>query len=168
MSKLYPQSWPNRYLLPFMEDRIGLEIVDAIDGYCDAVNGYSLFQVTGTFRQTTKAQVRPYVIRWLIRLSNCLQVPVWAWCGENIPSLQPKAHFHGIIFIPKETDTNDIDKSWKHGIMDTQEYNEQQTPYNFIEYIVGKHDLVPIQNPIRPSLKQVINRLKIGKPAFYT
>ena len=168
MSKLYPQNWPNRHLLPFEQDRIGLEIVEAIDGYCDTVNGYSLFQATGTFKQTTKAQVRPYVIRWLIRLSNSLQVPVWCWCGKNIPSIQPKSHFHSIMLIPKRISIHVVDKAWKLGIMNTEEYNPNQTPYNFIEYMVGKHDIIPIQNPIRPSLKQVKNRLKIGKPAFHT
>jgi len=155
MPKVYPHSWPNRHLLPAEEHRIGLELVNAYQAHCESGIPSALLQTTGTFRQTTKAQVRPYVIRWLIALSNRLQVPVWAWAGENIPSFQPKAHFHSIIFIPKKIQNlKTIENTWKEGIMETQEYNPQQLPYNFIEYIVGKHDFMPIQNPIMPSLAQ--------------
>lgn len=152
--KVYPPNWPNRHLLPSQEDRIGLEIVEAFDLCCEKESSYTILQVKGTFRQTSKAEVRPYVIRWLIALSNCIKSPVWCWAGENNPSIQPKAHFHCVLFIPQKVENKLVERLWPYGIMTTKEYNEKQTPFNALEYIIGKHDLLPIQNPIKPSLKR--------------
>ena len=153
MHKVYPYDFVNRHLLPFEEDRIGLEIVEAIDLHCEKAKGRALFQVKGTFKQTTTITVRPCVVRWLIALSNRLQIPVWAWCGRNNDTIQPKAHFHGIVLIPKRMEKLTIvENTWRWGIMTTRPFNPQQSPFNPIEYIVGKHDIVHIQNPIKPSL----------------